>query len=166
MALKEYRKKRDFSKTPEPAGELSDSFRREIEQRLPGKVRKGGKPLYMVHDHYARQHHHDLRLEFDGALRSWAIPKLIDPANLEAKKLAVQTEDHPLAYGYWEGEIPEGSYGAGRVKIWDSGSFGVVDHKEGKKLVFMVKGKKLRGTFVLIHFRPGREWLFFRKKDA
>ena len=164
MGLEEYQGKRDFSRTPEP--EASGGFCREIERTFKGKIPVGGHPLYMVHDHYSRSHHHDLRLEFDGALKSWAIPKLIDQKNLSARKLAVQTEDHPLAYGYWEGEIPEGSYGAGKSLIWDSGTFEVVDFKKDKKLIFKIKGKKLNGTFVLIHFRPQeRSWLFFRKKE-
>ena len=150
MGLEAYKKKRNFSKTPEPAGKAAKPNLR--------------KPLYMVHDHYARHHHHDLRLEMNGVLKSWAIPKLIDPKNLERKALAVQTEDHPLAYGHWEGEIPEGSYGAGKVKIWDTGTYKSLDYKKGKKLIFCVQGKKLKGDFVLLHFRPGKEWLFFKKK--
>jgi len=150
MALESYRKKRDFSKTPEPKP-----------SKKPGK----GK-LYMVHDHRSKNHHFDLRLQFGNILKSWAIPKRIDLKNLHAKRLAVQTEDHPLDYGKWEGKIPEGQYGAGQVKIWDSGSFEVVDWKPGKKLIFRIKGKKLKGVFVLVHFRPaGKEWLFFRKKE-
>ena len=163
MGLKEYKKKRNFSKSPEPSGELSESFCMEIEKKVKPKKLEG--PLYMVHDHYASRHHHDLRLEMDGALKSWAIPKLIDLKNLERKALAVQTEDHPLAYGFWEGEIPEGNYGAGKVKIWDTGTFEIIDYKEDKKLIFRIKGKKLKGDFVLVHFRPKeRNWLFFKKK--
>jgi DNA ligase D-like protein (predicted 3'-phosphoesterase) len=165
MGLEEYRKKRDFSRTKEP--EVGSSFCREIEKKYRKKIRKTGRPLYMVHDHRSRSHHHDLRLEMDGVLKSWAIPKLIDPGNLYKRKLAVQTEDHPLAYGYWEGEIPEGNYGAGKVSIWDTGSFKIIDYKKEKKIVFSVRGKKLKGTFVLIHFRPGgNSWLFFRKKGG
>lgn len=164
MGLKKYKKKRDFSKTPEP--EASGSFCKEIEKKYKGKIQKKGRPLYMVHDHHSRRRHHDLRLEMEGVLKSWAIPRLIDLKDLHAKKLAIQTEDHPLAYGYWEGEIPEGNYGAGKSLIWDSGSFEIVDHKKDKKLIVTIKGKKLKGTFVLIHFRPGKEWLFFKKKEG
>ncbi len=124
---------------------------------MPGK-------LFVVHDHESRHHHHDLRLEMGGVLKSWAIPKRIDPRNLHARKLAVQVDDHDLEYGKWEGEIKEG-YGKGTVKIWDTGTFRVEDHNPGKKLVFSLDGKRLKGTFVLVHFRPrGKEWLFFKKK--
>ena len=164
MELEQYKKKRDFSKTPEP--EVGDSFCEEIEKKYKHKIKKTGRPLYMVHDHHSRSHHHDLRLEMGGVLKSWAIPKLIDPKSPYQRKLAVQTEDHPLAYGYWEGVIPEGNYGAGKSLIWDSGTFEIVDYKEDKKIIFKIKGKKLSGTFVLIHFRPQeRNWLFFRKRD-
>ena len=165
MALDEYKRKRDFSKTPEPEGEVSESFCKEIERNYKNRIKKTGRPLYMVHDHYSRSHHHDLRLEMEGILKSWAIPKLIDPKDLGAKRLAVQTEDHPLAYGYWEGVIPEGNYGAGKSLIWDTGTFEMVDFRKDEKIIFKIKGKKLNGTFVLIHFRPQeRNWLFFRKK--
>ena len=163
MGLEHYKKKRKFSKTPEPGGELSESFCKKIEQKIKPPPHKG--LLYMVHDHYATHHHHDLRLEMDGVLKSWAIPKLINPKNLERKALAVQTEDHPLAYGYWEGEIPEGNYGAGKVTIWDTGTYEIIDYKKDKKLIFRIHGKKLKGDFVLLHFRPGKEWLFFKKKE-
>ena len=151
MSLKEYKKRRDFKKTTEPKG--------------AGKSRKKkGKLLYMVHDHKARSHHFDLRLEMDGVLKSWAIPKRIDLKRLDERRLAVQTDDHPLDYGKWKGTIPAGSYGAGEVRVWDSGTWEIVDWKPGKKLIFKVRGKKLKGTFVLVHFRPkGKEWLFFRK---
>lgn len=162
MGLETYRKKRNFSRTPEPSGELSPGFYADVERIVA--VPPTGHPLYMVHDHHSRNHHHDLRLEFNGVLRSWAIPKLIDPADLHARKLAVRTEDHPLAYGYWEGVIPEGEYGAGKSMIWDTGTFRCLE--EGKdKLIVEIAGKKLKGTFVLIHFRPQeRNWLFFKKK--
>ena len=164
MKLKEYQKKRDFSKTGEPSGEVDESFCSSVTKNI--KVPKSGHPLYMVHDHKARGHHFDLRLEFSGVLRSWAIPRLIDINNLYQRRLAVETEDHPLAYGYWEGKIPEGEYGAGSSKIWDTGTFKVLDEKKDKKIIFEVKGKKLNGTFVLVHFRPKeKNWLFFKKKN-
>lgn len=163
MKLKEYRKKRDFSRTPEPDG--SQDFCKKIERKFQDKIPKKKKPLYMVHDHRSRSHHFDLRLEMEGVLKSWAIPKLIDLKDLYTRRLAIQTEDHPLAYGYWEGKIPDGDYGAGSSRIWDTGSFEVVDSKKDK-LIFKVKGKRLQGTFVLIHFRPHeRNWLFFKKKE-
>jgi len=164
MGLKQYKKKRNFSKTSEPEGETPGSFCKDIEKKLKGKVPKKGN-LYMIHDHHSRNRHFDLRLELEGVLKSWAIPKLIDPKNPYQKKLAVQTEDHPIEYGYWEGKIPEGEYGAGTVKIWDTGTWEMVDYKKDKKIIFSLKGKKLKGTFILVHFRPKEKgWLFFKKK--
>jgi bifunctional non-homologous end joining protein LigD len=120
-------------------------------------------PVFVVHDHKARSHHFDLRLEMDGVLKSWAIPKRIDTKALHEKKLAVQVEDHEMEYGKFEGKIPQG-YGAGEVKIWDKGELEIVDNKPGK-IIFRLRGKKLKGDFVLVHFRPkGKEWLFFKKK--
>lgn len=163
MALKEYQKKRNFSKTPEPSGERPESICKQVQKEIT--VPKQGHPYFMVHDHRSRNHHFDLRLEQDGVLKSWAIPKLIDLKNPYSRRLAVQTEDHPLEYGYWEGTIPEGEYGAGVSKIWDSGTWKSVDEKKNK-IIFELKGKRLKGTFVLIHFRPKeKNWLFFKKKD-
>ena len=172
MELKEYRKKRDFSRTSEPKGFIS-----EVRKHVKGIPKKNqpphppllqtakGRPLYMVHDHYSRRHHFDLRLEMNGLLRSWAIPKLIDPKNPYQRKLAVQTEDHPLEYGHWQGIIPKGSYGAGKSLIWDTGTYKIIDKKKSK-IVFQVKGKKLKGIFVLVSFRPKEKlWLFFKKKE-
>ncbi|MBI4181939.1 MAG: 3'-phosphoesterase [Candidatus Aenigmarchaeota archaeon] len=163
MSLKAYAKKRDFSQTPEPAPELSAGFCAQIERTI--QVPKDGRPLYMVHDHHARAHHHDLRLERDGVLSSWAIPKLIDPRQPYRRALAIQTEDHPLAYGYWEGAIPAGNYGAGESRIWDTGTVEFLDVQKNK-LIFRLAGRKLQGTFVLILFRPEEKaWLFFKKKE-
>ena len=120
---------------------------------------------FVVHNHKASHHHFDFRLEMDGVLKSWAIPKRIDTKNLHDKKLAVQVEDHNLDYIDFEGKIPEGQYGAGTVKIWDKGTYEMIDNKPGKKLVFRLNGKKLKGEFVLVHFRPKKKnWLFFKKK--
>ena len=120
---------------------------------------------FVVHDHKARQHHFDFRLEMNGVLKSWVIPKRIDTKNLYEKRLAVQVEDHTLEYGSFKGTIPEGQYGAGKVSIWDSGSYEIVDNKPNKKIVFRLNGKKLKGEFVLVHFKPeGNQWLFFKKK--
>lgn len=147
-----------------PEKELSESFCEKIRKTVKAKKLDG--KLYVVHDHQARQHHHDLRLERDGVLKSWAIPKRIDLQNLERKTLAIQVEDHDLEYGFWEGVIPEGEYGAGKVKIWDTGTWEEIDYKKDKKLIFRIKGRKLKGEFVLVHFRPKEKaWLFFKKKE-
>ncbi len=149
MGLEKYKKRRDFSKTPEPKG----------------KVKKSpGKSMYVIQEHHATRLHYDLRLEIDGVLKSWAIPK--EPPTKEGvKRLAVQTEDHPVDYASFEGNIPEGHYGAGTVKIWDRGTFELVNRKE-YKLIVRINGKKLRGDYVLLKFRPKENnWLFFKKKE-
>jgi len=153
-SLKEYQRKRDFSKTPEP---------------LPRVPEKPSEALrFVIQKHHARNLHYDLRLEHEGVLKSWAVPKE-PPRTAGIKRLAVETEDHPIGYEAFEGEIPEGEYGAGTVKIWDSGSYLPVEWEE-KSIVFEVKAKRLQGTFCLIKLKPkekdDRNWLFFRKKDA
>jgi DNA ligase D-like protein (predicted 3'-phosphoesterase) len=102
----------------------------------------------------------------NGVLKSWALPKE-PPLNPKVKRLAVQTEDHPVEYANFEGVIPKGEYGAGKVKIWDKGTFSIIDKKE-KKIIFSIKGKKIKGTYCLIKFGPKtdlKNWLFFKKKD-
>jgi DNA ligase D-like protein (predicted 3'-phosphoesterase) len=149
MALEKYKKKRNFRKTSEPKPKVK-------------KISKGN-PIYVIQKHWATRLHHDLRLEFEGVLKSWAVPK--DP--LEAKKrkiLAVQVEDHPIDYAKFEGVIPEGNYGAGKVKIWDKGTFELINKKENK-IIFKINGKKLKGNYVLVKFRPPKNWLFFKKKE-
>ncbi len=122
----------------------------------------------MIHKHHARKLHYDLRLEMDGVLKSWAVPKepTDDP---KVKRLAIQVEDHELDYGDFEGEIPEGSYGAGRVEIWDKGNYEIINRKE-RKLILNIQGERLKGNFVLVKIKPRQgkrdnNWLFFRKKE-
>jgi DNA ligase D-like protein (predicted 3'-phosphoesterase) len=99
----------------------------------------------------------------DGVLKSWAIPKepSTDPS---VKRLAIQVEDHPYDYKDFEGTIPEGQYGAGTVKIWDKGTYEIIEKNE-KGLVIKINGTKLKGTFVLFKFKPPKNWLFFKKKE-
>ncbi len=171
MVLEEYKKKRKFEKTPEPSGssnsegELSKSFCDEIKStyKIPS-----ARPIYVVQEHHASRLHFDLRLEFEGVLKSWAVPKGIPLTQEDGKRLAVQTEDHPLEYASFAGEIPAGNYGAGSVKIWDSGTFEVID-KSDNKLIFEIKGKKVKGAYVLLKAnfgefaKSGKNWLLFRK---
>jgi len=147
MTLDSYKKKRDFKKTPEPSGD---------------KV-KADHPIYLVHEHHASHLHWDLRLEMEGVLKSWAVPKepSTDP---KVKRLAILVEDHPLSYASFEGDIPEGNYGAGTVRIWDRGTFELIEKNE-RGFVIKINGKKLKGAYVLFKFKPPKNWLLFKKKD-
>ncbi|RLI92273.1 MAG: 3'-phosphoesterase [Candidatus Altiarchaeales archaeon] len=153
MPLREYKKKRNFGKTPEPEAEVK-------------KSEKGN--IYVIQRHHARHLHYDLRLEMDGVLKSWAIPKE-PPLDEKTKRLAVMTEDHPLDYATFEGVIPEGEYGAGRVEIWDTGTFDL-NEKSKEKIIIKIHGKKLKGTYALIKLKPTarfkgkNNWLFFKMK--
>ena len=151
--LKKYHDKRDFSKTPEPA------------EKQRGKI--AGHLSFVIQRHQARNLHYDLRLERDGVLKSWAIPKQ-PPTEAGVRRLAVETEDHPLDYQDFEGSIPEGNYGAGKVEIWDKGSYLPVEWKKDL-IVFEVKAQKLRGFFCLVKLKPkepqDKNWLFFKKKE-
>jgi DNA ligase D-like protein (predicted 3'-phosphoesterase) len=106
-----------------------------------------------------------LGLEIDGVLKSWAVPK--EPSKKEGeRRLAVQVDDHDISYGKFEGTIPEGSYGAGKVKIWDKGNYELESLKPNKKIIFKINGKKLKGRYCLLHFKPKeKNWLFFKVKD-
>jgi bifunctional non-homologous end joining protein LigD len=164
MALEEYRKKRDFSKSPEPAGVV--------------KPRTGKKLFFCVQKHLASHLHYDFRLEHNGVLLSWAVPKgpSLDP---KTRRLAMMVEDHPLDYGEFEGVIPEG-YGAGIVMLWDRGSWTPeVDDidaalKKGD-LKFTLDGYKLKGSWVLVRTggrypgarsgSDGRSWLLIKHRD-
>lgn len=115
-------------------------------------------PKYVIQKHNASHLHYDLRLEMDGVARSWAIPK--EP-NTKDKRLAIQVDDHSVDYMGFEGEIKEG-YGKGTVKIWDKGSY-VAESVSAKKIVFEIKGKKLKGKWALLNFKD-KNWLFFKMK--
>jgi bifunctional non-homologous end joining protein LigD len=153
VSLDEYRRKRDPRKTPEP---------------FSGRQRRKRLPTFVVQRHDARRLHYDFRLERNGALASWAVPKGI-PLEPGVRALAVHVEDHPLDYGRFEGEIPKGEYGAGTVEIWDSGTYELVEEKPDGGLTVRLHGKRLEGTWTLIPAHlDGKEqnWLLVRKRDA
>lgn len=121
--------------------------------------------VFVVQHHFAKKEHFDFRLEMDGVLKSWAVPK--EPPKVKGvKRLAIHVEDHALDYANFEGDIPKGMYGAGRVEIWDKGDYNLIDRKD-YKLVFELFGKKLKGKYVLLRFKPKSEkddtWLLFKK---
>jgi len=152
--LAEYNGKRHFDVTSEPAGQLRRPRKSALE--------------FVVQKHRASHLHYDFRLEHDGVMLSWAVPKgpSLDPAN---KRFAMQTEDHPIEYNQFEGVIPEGEYGGGTVMIWDYGTWepeaADVDAALAKgDLKFTLHGKKLRGSWVLVRMRP-RQWLLIKHRD-
>jgi bifunctional non-homologous end joining protein LigD len=164
MSLTTYRKKRSFSKTPEPKGK---------------KAASGKELRFVVQKHDATRLHYDFRLEMEGVLKSWAVPK--GPSlNPEDKRLAMMVEDHPYDYKDFEGIIPEGNYGAGTVIVWDEGTYEPDELPEGKEpekwllhqlkqgtLKFTLHGSKLKGSFALVHIK-GREenaWLLIKHRD-
>lgn len=164
--LKDYEAKRRFDHTPEPTGR---SARR-------GKRGDDGVGLFVIQRHDARRLHYDFRLELDGSLKSWAVPKgpSLDPT---VKRLAVHVEDHPIEYGQFEGRIPEGSYGAGTVEIWDHGTWkpdgGMRAAREGYKhgkLAFTLDGDKLHGSWALVRSKMGGDkhdnWLLIKHRDG
>ena len=168
MALKEYRRKRAFDETPEPAGD---------DRRARREARTAKTARFVVQKHAARRLHYDLRLEIDGVLKSWAVPK--GPSlNPKDKRLAVMTEDHPLEYGDFEGIIPEGNYGAGTVVVWDTGEYlpegplTASDQVVKGEIKFSLRGKKLGGSFVLVRLKPkpatapAKDWLLIKHDDA
>lgn len=121
--------------------------------------------IYLIHEHHASRLHWDLRLEMDGVLRSWAVPKK-PPEAVGVRRLAVEVEDHPLEYASFEGVIPEGMYGAGLVRIWDRGTYDLVKMAEDK-IVLKINGERLRGKYCLLRTRFGanaKNWLFFKMK--
>lgn len=121
------------------------------------------KPIFVVHRHEASHLHWDLRLEMDGVLKSFAIPKE-PPTKPKIKRLAIQVDDHDLDYANFEGKISEG-YGAGKVKIWDKGTYEIINRKDWK-IVLKFNGKKLKGEYVLLKFKKAgeKDWLFFKKE--
>ncbi|MCW3993099.1 MAG: hypothetical protein NWE85_00825 [Candidatus Bathyarchaeota archaeon] len=117
---------------------------------------------FVIQKHHATHLHYDFRLEMDGVLKSWAVPKE-PPTESGVKRLAVQVEDHELSYIDFEGTIPEGMYGAGKVEIWDKGTY-TLKHRSKDKIQFTLQGEKLSGNYVLIRFKGDKNWLFFKKK--
>jgi len=122
-------------------------------------------PIFVVHEHWASHHHFDLRLEMDNVLKSWAVPKG-PPEEPGVKRLAIEVDDHPIEYANFEGIIPEGEYGAGRVEIWDKGSY-VLKARTHREIKFELRGKRLNGDFTLLLMkeeRGRRQWLLFKHK--
>lgn len=162
MRLSEYKKKRDFSKTPEPTGEA------ELENH---------QAIFVVQEHHASRLHYDFRLQIGSTLKSWAIPK--GPSlNPKDKRLAVETEDHPLSYANFEGIIPKGEYGAGIVLVWDKGTFQHLSEKKSKlieleqaytdgHIFFSLQGKKLKGKFILHKLKAADKpaWILIKAND-
>ena len=155
--LEDYNRKRKFPETPEPKGRLRDPQ----------------NPIFVVQRHAARRLHFDFRLQVNGALASWAVPKG-PPQEIGEKRLAVHVEDHPIEYAKFEGDIPKGNYGAGHVDIWDQGTFEIEGQEsaaaqiERGDLKFRLMGERLNGRFVLVRMHnssKGNEWLFIRKSD-
>src|SRR6185436_15751084 len=149
--LAEYRRKRDPGQTPEPFGGSGGD----------------GRPIFVVQRHDARSLHYDFRLERDGALASWAVPKGV-PTEPGAKALAVHVEDHPLDYAGFAGEIPKGQYGAGTVELWDTGTYELLEEKRDGGLTFRLHGTRFEGVWTLVPARmDGKEqnWLLIKKSE-
>ncbi|HEY8865778.1 MAG TPA: DNA polymerase ligase N-terminal domain-containing protein, partial [Solirubrobacteraceae bacterium] len=146
--LTDYRRKRDFKGTPEPAPKRA--------ARAPGGKRR---PRFVVHEHHATRLHWDLRLEHDGALASWAIPNGI-PDDPKRNRKAIHVEDHPLSYIDFEGEIPKGNYGAGKVAIWDAGTYEVEKFRDDE-VIAVFSGDRLEGRYALFQ-TDGRDWMIHR----
>ena len=163
MSLSQYKKKRNFKNTPEPE---------------TGKAKSGKAKIFVIQRHHASHLHYDFRLELQGTLKSWAVPKgpSLNPAD---KRLAMMVEDHPISYATFEGDIPEGNYGAGHVDVWDHGTYEPVD-KNGNKISytqfakdleegsikFVMKGRKLKGEFALVNMKKDEKtWLLIKHRD-
>jgi len=167
MALNKYKSKRDFKKTNEP------SVAKAMEGMPSGasKKAKSDKLIFVVQKHNASHLHYDFRLQVDGVLKSWAVPKGISRKTSD-KRLAIMTEDHPLEYGKFEGVIPEGEYGAGTVKIWDKGTYeSKIPIKSALRkgtVEINLKGKKLKGPYALIRTKidnDSKNWLLIKMKQ-
>jgi bifunctional non-homologous end joining protein LigD len=152
MSLILYNKKRKFNETREPKGKKE-------------KPTNTHKLRFVVQKHDASHLHYDLRLEMNGVMKSWAVPKgpSMDPS---VKRLAMQVEDHPISYNTFEGEIPEGNYGAGQVIVWDRGTYKLESVKKDE-FKFFLNGKKLKGSFALFRFKKegDKEWMLVKHKD-
>ena len=154
-SLNDYKGKRNFKGTPEPDGTPQDSMKIvDHSSNISGR--------FVVQEHHARRLHWDFRLEKDGVLKSWAVPKGI-PLNKGVKRLAVEVEDHPLEYIHFEGEIPQGNYGAGTVTIWDRGHYSIKEITN-KKMEFVLLGEKLQGGYALINTKDN-QWLMLKTYD-
>jgi bifunctional non-homologous end joining protein LigD len=163
MSLSTYKKKRNFKETSEPEGKVE---------------KNDDKLIFVVQRHHASRLHYDFRLELKGTLKSWAVPK--GPSlNPQDKRLAMMVEDHPISYATFEGNIPEGNYGAGHVDVWDHGTYHPVD-KDGKEISpaqfakdlatgsikFSMKGRKLKGEFALVRLKTDdKSWLLIKHRD-
>ena len=165
LSLSKYNKKRNFNKTSEPKGSKKKKY--------------SGKPIFVIQKHDATNLHYDFRLEIDGTLKSWAIPKgpSTDPS---VKRMAIPTEDHPMAYAQFEGTIPKGEYGGGTVMIWDKGRYSNLKKDENNKpvslsksyqlgrLEFWLEGEKLKGGYALVKMKSSEvkgNWLLIKMKD-
>ncbi len=171
-SLREYRRKRDFAKTREPSGASSvKAGAKPRPVRRPAATSRGTRtrPLtFVVQKHRASALHYDFRLEADGVLKSWSVPKgpSLDP---KQSRLAMEVEDHPLDYGAFEGIIPEGEYGGGTVMLWDTGHYLAEQDDQARaiadgSITFALDGKKLKGVWNLRRW-DGRKWLLRKKKD-
>jgi DNA ligase D-like protein (predicted 3'-phosphoesterase) len=164
-SLNQYKAQRDFTKTPEPKGAHKQAY--------------SANPIFVIQKHYASHLHYDMRLEINGVLKSWAVPKgpSTDPS---VKRLAIPTEDHPIEYATFEGVIPEGQYGAGTVMVWDIGTYENIKHSEGKPIPMLdcylngrievfLHGKKLTGAYTLIRLEQSTYkqggWLLIKMRD-
>jgi bifunctional non-homologous end joining protein LigD len=156
--LKNYREKRNFHRTPEPAGK---------------RRKKTKKTIFVIQQHAARSNHFDFRLEMGNVLKSWAVPKGM-PVEVAEKHLAVETEDHPLEYAGFEGKIPKGDYGAGKVKIWDKGSYrnirklSIRESYENGQIEVVLNGRKAKGRYALIRTKFNnnpKNWLLIKMRE-
>lgn len=146
MALEKYKAKRNFAKTKEPKGE----------------IKKNSLNRFVVQEHHASHLHYDFRLELEGVLKSWAVPKGL-PKETGIKRLAIEVEDHPVEYINFSGTIPAGEYGAGEVFIWDKGKWSLVNGSLATgSIKFNLAGKKLKGDYALVKMKDKKNWLIYK----